>query len=76
MEKVAPGGPAAVRATLDGIVDDLQSATPLQPGGQVKYPGEGMFATRQENTAKGVPVDAEQWAALQAMMRVGGEDVQ
>lgn len=44
---------------VDAVVDDLHGA-----GEAVRYPGEGMLATRRENLARGIPVDAEQWQAL------------
>ena len=49
------------------FVDDLHAVEPLVEGRSVSYPGEGMIKTREENLAKGVPVDKDQWENLQTL---------
>ena len=57
----------AVEATVNGVIDDLHAVEPLVEGRSVSYPGEGMIKTREENLAKGVPVDKDQWENLQTL---------
>jgi 3-dehydro-L-gulonate 2-dehydrogenase len=49
---------------VDQIVEHLQSPPPA-PGGQVRYPGERVLATRKENLAKGIPVEPAIWSEIQ-----------
>ena len=62
-------GQAALNKTVDAIIKDLHTATPLDKNEKVRYPGEGMLRTRQESLEKGVLVDEEQWQALLEMNR-------
>lgn len=47
---------------VNDVINDLHGA-----GSNVRYPGEGMMRTRQENLEQGVPVEEKQWRELQAM---------
>jgi 3-dehydro-L-gulonate 2-dehydrogenase len=47
---------------IGDVIADLHEA-----GSDVRYPGEGMLRTRQENLEQGVPVDEKQWQDLQQM---------
>ncbi len=57
----ALGGPAAVAAVVDGIVDHLKAP---DDAGEVVYPGERAYRTRMRNLAEGIPVDAELWGQV------------
>jgi 3-dehydro-L-gulonate 2-dehydrogenase len=56
-------------ATYSQIVtetlDFIKSATPLNPGEAVRYPGEQVLHTRQINREQGIPVDRAIWQQIQ-----------
>lgn len=54
-------GEQSLQETVEDIVGYLHEAAPLEEGGAVTYPGEGMLKTRRQNLALGIPVDAEMW---------------
>ncbi len=60
-------GEAVLNKTVEAIINDLHSATPLDENEKVRYPGEGMLQTRKESIEKGVLVDEAQWQALLEM---------
>ncbi len=60
-------GQNVLNETVDAIINDFHTATPLDENENVRYPGEGMLRTRQESLEKGVLVDEEQWQALLEM---------
>ena len=60
-------GETVLKETVEAIIHDFHAATPLDESEGVRYPGEGMLRTRRESLEKGVVVDEEQWAELQAM---------
>ena len=47
----------------DQIIADLQTTA-----GDVRYPGEKTLQTRRENMAGGIPVEAEVWSKIHAMI--------
>ncbi len=65
-------GQNVLNETVDTIINDFHTATPLDENENVRYPGEGMLRTRQESLEKGVLVDAAQWQALLEMNRNEG----
>jgi 3-dehydro-L-gulonate 2-dehydrogenase len=56
----AAGGAAAIDALVNGAVAHLHGSG-AGPDGQVRYPGERTFATRQQNIRDGIPVDEDLW---------------
>jgi uncharacterized oxidoreductase len=56
----APGFAQAVRDYAAYVKD----ARPAEPGGEVLLPGEPERRTRAQRLAKGVPLQAETWAAI------------
>lgn len=62
---VAPG--EKVEAIVRGAVEDLLASTPDGGPDPVVYPGQRMRATRDENLAKGIPVDARVWKEILAL---------
>ena len=62
-------GQNVLNETVNAIINDFHTATPLDENENVRYPGEGMLRTRQESLEKGVLVDAAQWQALLDMNR-------
>lgn len=61
-------GQSMLNDTVDAIINDFHTATPLDESEDVRYPGEGMLRIRKESIEKGVLVDKTQWEALQSMM--------
>ena len=56
--------PAELSAIAEGVLADLKHAPPEVEGVPVRYPGEETLRVREENLARGVPVDPELWAKL------------
>ncbi len=48
-----------------GAIDLLHAATPIEPGGTVRYPGEGTLRIREESLRLGVAVDESAWNAME-----------
>jgi 3-dehydro-L-gulonate 2-dehydrogenase len=59
----------ASQTVIDQIVTDtlgsFKSAALAEDSEAIRYPGEHILATRQDNLANGIPVDREIWEALQ-----------
>jgi 3-dehydro-L-gulonate 2-dehydrogenase len=69
---IAPSSLGALeelRATATRAVDFLHAATPVDASRLPRYPGEHTLALREENLAKGVPVDEGQWQAVLALAK-------
>ena len=60
-------GEAVVNETVNAIIQDFHTSTPLDNSEEVRYPGEGMLRTRRESLEQGVLVDAEQFQELLAL---------
>jgi 3-dehydro-L-gulonate 2-dehydrogenase len=50
-----------------GAIDFLHAATPIEPGGAVRYPGEGTLRIREESLRLGIAVDESAWNGLLAL---------
>jgi 3-dehydro-L-gulonate 2-dehydrogenase len=59
----------APQTVIDQIVtdtlDNLKTAVLAEDSETLRYPGERILITRQENLANGIPVDREIWEAIQ-----------
>ncbi len=60
-------GQTVLNETVEMIINDFHTATPLDENENVRYPGEGMLRTRQESLKKGILVDETQWQTLLQM---------
>ena len=60
-------GEAVVNETVNAIIQDFHTSTPLDNSEEVRYPGEGMLRTRRESLEQGVLVDEEQFQELLAL---------
>jgi 3-dehydro-L-gulonate 2-dehydrogenase len=67
LDVTRPAGAQAVEHVVSAVVDDLHSATPADATTGVRYPGEGVLHTRQENRRLGIPVDEPVWAEIQRL---------
>jgi len=52
---------AAIKNTISETLEDLHSSEPRDPDQKVRYPGEGMLRTREENLKLGIPVEESVW---------------
>ena len=52
---------ASISATIEGIIDDYKTATPLKEGGKISYPSERVLHTRVKNNQEGIPVLESVW---------------
>jgi 3-dehydro-L-gulonate 2-dehydrogenase len=57
-------GEQIVEETVDRIVRDFQDVPPLEGVNEIRYPGQGMLAIREDNLANGIPVDPDLWAEV------------
>jgi 3-dehydro-L-gulonate 2-dehydrogenase len=53
---------------LKGVIEDLHAAPTFDKNGKTYYPGERTKMTREENLAKGIPVDEQYWNKVLAML--------
>jgi 3-dehydro-L-gulonate 2-dehydrogenase len=60
-------GEKIVEETVACIVEDFQDVPPLDGVSGIRYPGQGMRNTREDNLANGIPVDADLWAEVLSM---------
>lgn len=60
-------GAAHVEEKLNTIIHDFLDASTLEGSPKVRYPGQGMLASRKENLEKGIPVDLQLWQMIQQM---------
>ena len=54
-------------ALIEEIISFTKSGEPAATGEPVYYPGEQSFATRQDNLAKGIPVEEAIWRQVQQL---------
>lgn len=60
-------GTAPLDNKVTAILDDFLKVPTLEGMGQVRYPGQGMLATRKKNMEKGILVDSELWQEIRGM---------
>lgn len=49
------------------VLEDIRSATPTTPGGQIRYPGQQELTTRRHNMEHGIPVLDSVWQQIEAL---------
>ena len=59
-------GSQILKETVEQILDDYRDV-PAIDGAAVRYPGEGMLATRRDNVENGIPVDDDLWRQILEM---------
>ena len=64
-------GSAAADAVIASVLDDLHASHAIDPASPVRYPGEGMLKTREENDRLGIPVDDPIWEEIRGLDRSG-----
>ncbi len=59
---------AATSDTIERVVSEtlafVKTATAIEEGGEILFPGERVWKTRQENREKGIPVDKAIWEQI------------
>jgi 3-dehydro-L-gulonate 2-dehydrogenase len=53
-----------IEKSLDGIIEDLKNSVPESDTSRVRFPGEGVIETRNENLANGIPVNPRIWEKI------------
>lgn len=56
--------------TLKETIEQLKSSIPAEENGEVFYPGERSYKTRQENIELGIPVDDGIWEKVKELTQV------
>jgi 3-dehydro-L-gulonate 2-dehydrogenase len=56
--------PAQLSQIAESILDDLHAAPPIEGTRPPRYPGEETLRLRDENLAKGIPIDETLWQRL------------
>ncbi len=64
---VSQMGTANFDKKVNAIIHDFLDISPLKGAPKVRYPGQGMLATRRENLKTGIPVEPELWRTIQSM---------
>jgi 3-dehydro-L-gulonate 2-dehydrogenase len=67
LDVTRPAGAAAAHALVTSVLDDLHASTPVEATRGVRYPGEGVLRTREENDRLGIPVDDSIWREITAL---------
>jgi 3-dehydro-L-gulonate 2-dehydrogenase len=50
-----------IENTISGIIDDLKKSIPMKENNEIRYPGERVVQTRNENLKNGIPVNKKAW---------------
>ena len=54
----------AIQNTVSRILDDIKKSEPANDGQSVRYPGENVVKTRNENLENGIPVSDKLWEKI------------
>ncbi len=57
----------ALQQVVAAIIDDYKNSRSVDPGAEIRYPGQGVLQRRQQNQQQGIPVDEKIWAEIQAL---------
>ncbi|WP_051689444.1 3-dehydro-L-gulonate 2-dehydrogenase [Pelobacter seleniigenes] len=63
IDSISRAGSAA-DAQLQTAIAEFLATPSLDGGAAIRYPGQGMLATRQENLRAGIPVETDLWEAI------------
>lgn len=51
----------AIQQNINDIISDFKSSAPIREGESIRYPGERVVQTREENSLNGIPVNPSVW---------------
>jgi 3-dehydro-L-gulonate 2-dehydrogenase len=57
----------AIDNTVNKIIDDLHKSIPAEPASIIRYPGQQVLTTRNENLKNGIPVNTRVWENLKRL---------
>ncbi len=57
----------AIEKTVHEIVSNFKNTEPDETGGEIRYPGERVLHTREENLQHGIPVNKSGWEEIQKL---------
>ncbi len=66
IDALSLAGAQILEETVEQILSDYCDVPALE-GAEIRYPGQGMLATRRDNLANGISVDEELWREIQLM---------
>lgn len=55
---------SVIQTTIRLIIDDYHQSRPIEKGRKVRYPGEKLASTREENLKNGIPVASTVWEEI------------
>lgn len=61
------GTAGALQQIIADIISDYQKSQPAVSDTEIRYPGQDTQRRRQQNQLRGIPVDPEIWAEIQAL---------
>lgn len=56
-----------VDSIINNVIDDIKSATPINNGDNIRYPGERVIDTRKDNLENGIPVVDSIWEKVKSL---------
>ncbi|MDF2522414.1 MAG: malate/lactate dehydrogenase, partial [Clostridiales bacterium] len=65
VEKIA--GKEYINSCAEEIIKDIKESEKVNEAENIRYPGESVFRIRNENLAKGIPVNDDIWNKIKAM---------
>lgn len=54
----------AIENTITEIIDDFKKSVPINPENSIRYPGERVLLTKEENLKNGIPVNEQVWGNI------------
>ncbi|WP_319499980.1 3-dehydro-L-gulonate 2-dehydrogenase [uncultured Draconibacterium sp.] len=57
----------SIENTISAIIDDFKASSKITDGTQIRYPGERVIATRNENLKHGITVERSTWEMIRQM---------
>jgi len=61
--------PQNFRSEVDDLIRYIKTSPPIQPGGEILYPGEPEARTEAERRQKGIFVEDETWRQIEQAAR-------
>jgi 3-dehydro-L-gulonate 2-dehydrogenase len=56
-----------IERSVDSIIEDLKNSVPESDSSKIRFPGEGVMKTRNENLEHGIPVNKEIWEKITSL---------
>ncbi len=56
----------SIEDAVEKIIDDYKAAVPIKEGTEIRYPGERVVQTREQNLENGIPVNTSVWEEIRS----------